>query len=379
MNSQQKLRVGVIMGGMSGEHEVSVVSADSVMRALDKNKYEVIPIGITKKGKWISGPETVKILKQGMFNPKLAEKIILPDPTQKSLMSISQNRITKDTGLDVVFPLIHGTYGEDGKLQGLLEMANIPYVGCGVLGSAVGMDKIVMKNLFIQSGLKTVKFSYFIKKDWLNSQSRIIDKIEKELDYPIFVKPANLGSSVGIHKAKDQNELIKAIIDAVKYDRRVIVEEAVVDGREIECAVLGNDEPRASVPGEIIPKLEFYSYEAKYVDEKGADLEVPARLKEEQVKKIQAMSIKAFKALDLAGMARVDFLIDQKGQIFISEVNSVPGFTKISMYPKLWEASDLPYEKLLDRLIELAMERHQEKNVLVTSFDDISSEWQENY
>ena len=375
----KKLRVGVIMGGMSGEHEVSVVSAASVINALNKNKYEVIPIGITKTGKWISGLETVQILKNNMSVDNLANRIILPDPNQTSLVSIEGNQLSLSQPLDVVIPLIHGTYGEDGKLQGLLELANIPYVGCGVLGSAVGMDKIVMKNLFKSVGLKTPAFLNCLKNEWGNNQSAILNQINKVLSYPLFVKPANLGSSVGISKVKTKAELTVAIVKAFQYDRRVIVEESIEQAREIECAVLGNYDPQASVLGEIIPHHEFYSYEAKYVDEQGAGLEIPAKLDDEQVKLVQEMAIQAFKALDLAGMSRVDFLINPESDIYINEVNTVPGFTKISMYPKLWEATGLPYDQLIDKLIELAVERHQEKSSLKTSFDEIDSSWQNNY
>jgi len=375
----KKLRIGVIMGGMSGEHEVSVVSAASVINALNKNKYEVIPIGITKTGKWISGLETVQILKNNMSVDNLANRIILPDPNQTSLVSIEGNQLSLSQPLDVVIPLIHGTYGEDGKLQGLLELANIPYVGCGVLGSAVGMDKIVMKNLFKSVGLKTPAFLNCLKNEWGNNQSAILNQINKVLSYPLFVKPANLGSSVGISKVKTKAELKEAIVKAFQYDRRVIVEESIEQAREIECAILGNYDPQASVLGEIIPHHEFYSYEAKYVDEQGAGLEIPAKLDDEQVKLVQEMAIQAFKALDLAGMSRADFLINPEGDIYINEVNTVPGFTKISMYPKLWEATGLPYDQLIDKLIELAIERHQEKSRLKTSFDEIDSSWQNNY
>jgi len=371
--------VGVMMGGRSGEHEVSVVSASSVIKALNKDKYDVVSIGITKTGQWISGPGTVESLKAGMSNQQLAEKILLPDPNHQSLVSLKPDGLAAETALDVVIPLIHGTYGEDGKLQGLLEMANLPYVGCGVLGSAVGMDKVIMKNLFRQAGLLTPDFVLVLKKDWLAGELEVLKTVAAELTYPVFVKPANLGSSVGISKVKDPAGLARALAEAFKYDRRAIVEKSIENNREIECAVLGNDEPEASVPGEIIPHHEFYSYEAKYVDENGAGLAVPAKLDEPVVRKIQELSLTAFKALDLSGMARVDFLLDPAGRIYLNEVNTVPGFTKISMYPKLWQASGLPYDKLIDRLIELALARHQEKNALKTSFDDIDAGWQANY
>ncbi len=329
-----KKRVGVIMGGMSGEYEVSLVSGKSVINSLDKNKYDAVPITITKDGKW-------------------SNNIISADPNQQSF--------------DVILPILHGTYGEDGKIQGLLEMANLPYVGAGVIGSAAAMDKIVAKQLFETAGLNNVNFEHFLSKDWQKNQSEIIDQIESSLNYPIFVKPANLGSSVGINKVNNKKELVESINEAVKYDRRIIIEESIENCNEIECAVLGNDEPKASVLGEIIPDDDFYSYNDKYIDNK-TKLVIPAELSAKIIKNVQEMSIKAFKALDLCGMARVDFLIN-KDKIFINEVNTIPGFTKISMYPKLWEASGLPYEKLLDELINLAVERHQEKNRLKTTFE----------
>ena len=322
------------MGGMSGEYEVSLVSGKSVINSLDKNKYDAVPITITKDGKW-------------------SNNIISADPNQQSF--------------DVILPILHGTYGEDGKIQGLLEMANLPYVGAGVIGSAAAMDKIVAKQLFETAGLNNVNFEHFLSKDWQKNQSEIIDQIESSLNYPIFVKPANLGSSVGINKVNNKKELVESINEAVKYDRRIIIEESIENCNEIECAVLGNDEPKASVLGEIIPDDDFYSYNDKYIDNK-TKLVIPAELSAKIIKNVQEMSIKAFKALDLCGMARVDFLIN-KDKIFINEVNTIPGFTKISMYPKLWEASGLPYEKLLDELINLAVERHQEKNRLKTTFE----------
>ena len=368
---KKKLRVGVLLGGMSGEHEVSVISGASVIKALDKNKYKVIPIGISKNGKWISGIETVNYLKSKTHH-QLQEKILLPDPGKKGLMTVKKAKITPNKPLDVVIPVLHGTYGEDGKIQGLLEMVNIAYVGAGVLGSAVGMDKIIMKDLFRQAGLKTVEYDYFLRKDWQKNSSKAIKQIESKLKYPVFIKPANLGSSVGINKAKNRLELREAIKDAVKYDRRIIVEEAVKNCREIECAVLGNDKPKASVLGEVLPSHEFYSYEAKYTDENGAKLEIPARLNSKIVREVQRIAVSAFKALDLAGMARVDFFLGKNQTIFINEVNTIPGFTEISMYPKLWQASGLSNKKLLDELIKLAMERHREKNKLKTSYKPTS-------
>ncbi|HLC64009.1 MAG TPA: D-alanine--D-alanine ligase family protein [Patescibacteria group bacterium] len=363
----KKVRVGVIMGGLSGEHEVSLVSAASVIKALDKNKFEVLPIGIAKDGKWLAGEEAVRALKESSGNKLLTEKILLPDPNKKSLVAIKDRRVLAEKKLDVIVPIVHGTYGEDGKLQGLLEMANIPYVGSGVLGSAVAMDKIVAKQIFESIGLLISKYHYFVKKDWTENQEEVIKRVEEKLSYPLFVKPANLGSSVGVNKAGNRVELKKAISLAIKYDRRIIVEEAVKEAKEIECSVLGNDRPEASVPGRVVPADEFYTYNDKYVDGK-TQFEIPAKLPKEVIRKIRELAIKVFKVLDLAGMARVDFLLDRKNKIYVNEANTIPGFTKIGMYPKLWQATGLPYEKLLERLIDLAFERHRLKNQLQTSY-----------
>ena len=359
------------MGGRSGEHEVSLVSAASVIKALDKNKFEIIPIGISKTGKWIAGPETIKILKQDSANKVLTEKIILPNPAQQALVAINKGQVSFAGRLDVVIPIVHGSYGEDGKLQGLLEMANLPYVGCGVLGSALAMDKIIAKQLFSQLGLANAKFRFFIKKDWLKNKKSIIGDLEKHLKYPMFVKPANLGSSVGLSKVSGRQGLITAINLACRFDRRILVEQAILKAKEIECAVLGNNEPLVSVPGRVIPADEFYSYKDKYIDDK-TRFEIPAKLPFRVIKRLQALAVQVFKALDLAGMARVDFLLDDHNQIYLNEVNTIPGFTKISMYPKLWQASGLPYHKLLEKLIALAIARHKEKNGLRTSFGDKS-------
>jgi len=353
------------MGGRSGEHEVSIISANSVINALDKKKYQVVPIGITKNGQWISGSGTVRLLKQDSPTPIL-DKILLPDPRQKSLISL-KSRKKASRPLDVIFPVLHGTYGEDGKIQGLLELADIPYVGSGVLGSAVAMDKIIQKKLFIQSGFKTPDFIFFNKSEWIKQQLKIIRQIIKKLGLPVFIKPANLGSSVGISKVKDKKLIKKAVNEALRYDLRIIVEKAVSHGREIECAVLGNDQPVASAPGEIVPGDEFYSYQDKYINNRMRTI-IPAPISLQQIKSIQNSAVAVFKLLDLKGLARVDFFIDQSGQVLLSEVNTMPGFTSISMYPKLWEYSGLPYSKLLDKLIDLALERHQQKNQLKFSY-----------
>jgi len=323
------------MGGMSGEHEVSLISAKSVIESLNKKLYKVVPIKISKAGKW-------------------SNDLISADPNQKSF--------------DVVLPILHGTYGEDGKIQGLLEMANIPYAGAGVIGSAVAMDKIIAKQLFGSVGINNVKFEYFIAKDWSADKPKIIKQIEANLSYPLFVKPANMGSSVGISKVKSKKQLAAAINQAAGFDRRIIVEESVENCREVECAVLGNNNPKASVPGEVIPEDEFYTFSDKYINGK-TRFKIPANLPKKLNKSIQELSIKAFKVLDLAGLARVDFLVDPGGKIYINEVNTIPGFTSISMYPKLWDESGLSYGKLLDELIRLAIERHQEKSQLKTTFN----------
>ena len=372
--SRNKLKVGVIFGGRSGEHEVSIVSAESVFKALNKNKYKVVPIGITKKGQWIAGVEAVKFLKKGI--KKLPFKSVLaPDPTENGLVKVKERGLipvsrqkSTMTSIDVIFPLVHGTYGEDGKLQGLLEMTNLPYVGANVLGSALGMDKIIQKKLFRELDLPVVNFVWFLSKEWGVNKKVIINYIEKKLKYPMFSKPANSGSSVGIGKCHNQKELILGINDACQYDRKIIVEQGIENISEIEVSELGNDSPKASVPGEIIASNEFYDYDAKYVDGKSQAI-IPAKLPSKVIAEIQKIALAAFKALDLSGMARVDFLVTQKShKIYLNEVNTLPGFTSISMYPKLWQASGLPYDKLLDKLIELALERHQEKNSLATAY-----------
>lgn len=369
-----KIKVGVVFGGRSGEHEVSIVSAQSVMKALDKKKYEVIPIGITKQGRWIAGPKAVQFLKQGI--KKLPFKSILTaDPTDHSITQVKEKGlvpVSRKTAsvqeIDVIFPVLHGPYGEDGTIQGMLELANIAYVGAGVLGSAVAMDKVIQKQLCQQAGLPNVRYGWFLSKDWQKDKKKILNRLERNLKYPMFTKPANLGSSLGIGKCHDRQELISGINDAVQYDRKIIVEQGVKNIYEIEVSVLGNDKPKASVPGEIIASNEFYDYDAKYVDGKSQAV-IPAKLPARVVKQVQQIAVAAFKALDLAGMARVDFFVTRPGQrVYLNEVNTIPGFTSISMYPKLWQASGLPYEKLLDKLIQLAIERNQEKNQLSTEY-----------
>lgn len=329
-----KLKVGVLYGGRSGEHEVSLMSAQSVIDALDKEKYEVIPIKIDKDGRW-------------------PDQIIQPDPTRGS-------------GLDVVFPVLHGTYGEDGIVQGLLELANLPYVGAGVASSAVSMDKAMMRTLFLQDGLPVLPWEVVFNYEWREEPAQVVQRLEESLGYPMFVKPANLGSSVGVSKVKRPEELAPALDLALSYDRKAVVEKGLEGAREFECSVLGHTHPQASIVGEIVPAHEFYDYDAKYNSEDSL-LIIPAPLNEEQTQTIKEYACRVFKAVDCSGMGRVDFFLDQQGTIIVNEINTIPGFTKISMYPKLWEHSGLPYSALLDRLIELALEKHRERQALRTS------------
>ena len=380
-----KLRVGVLFGGRSGEHEVSLLSAASVINAVDKSKFDVVPIGITKEGHWLTAEKAERLLgaktqaeerhlRAGdpQATPGAAllakgdEMLVPPVPSAESLVPFS----TKGTGagaihVDVIFPVLHGTFGEDGTIQGLLELADIAYVGAGVLGSAVGMDKDVMKKLFAAAGLPIVKHVTVLRSQWEEDAKRTRKLIEKAIKYPMFVKPANLGSSVGISKAHDKKELGPAIEEAAKYDRKIVIEQGVgtkkAKAREIEVSVLGNDEPEASVAGEIVPAAEFYDYNAKYIDE-GSKLLIPAKLSKSKMREIQQLAIRAFQAVDCSGLARVDFLMDPKsGKLWVNEINTMPGFTAISMYPKLWAASGLEYTTLITRLIELALERHADK------------------
>ena len=371
----KKIRLGVLFGGRSGEHEVSLTSAAAVMKALDPAKYELVPVGITREGRWRVGPRAFGLLKEAAGDDSaeptarlqsvLEEgKAVTPsvDPTGPKLLPLAKSVASPSARpqVDVIFPVLHGTFGEDGTIQGLLELADVPYVGAGVLASSTGMDKDVMKRLFRDAGLPVVPWELVLRRDWENDPVAVRRRIEKRLRYPFFVKPANLGSSVGITKVREAGELATGMDLAARYDRKILVEKAV-DAREIECAVLGNENPEASLPGEVIPVNEFYDYEAKYIKE-GSELLIPARLSPRQVKRVQELAVRAFKAIDCAGMGRVDFLLDRKsGRIFVMEINTIPGFTPISMYPKLWEVSGLPYSKLLDRLIELALERHRDK------------------
>jgi D-alanine-D-alanine ligase len=354
----RKLRVGVIYGGRSGEHEVSVASAASIFKHIDAAKYEAVPIRIEKSGRWCLG---------GTVPQALSAAAVLEAQRTEALQTIEPSAAVAASGIDVIFPVLHGPYGEDGTVQGLLELANVPYVGAGVLGSAAGMDKAVMKTLFAASALPIVAHLVALRREWERDPREVRRRVAGNLGYPVFVKPANLGSSVGISKARDDGDLTEAVELALQFDRKIVIEAAVPDAREIECAVLGNDEPQASVPGEIVPSREFYDYEAKYLDE-ASELLIPAPLSAADTARIQQLAVEAFRAVEGAGMARVDFLMGRaNGHIFVNEVNTIPGFTTISMYPKLWEASGLPYPALIDRLIELALERHGEKQKLRTS------------
>lgn len=387
----KKLRVGILFGGRSGEHEISLLSAASVFKAIDPGKFEVVPIGITKEGRWVTAGDAERLLsgkpvEEGRHlragdpeaTPAAAvlakgEGVIVPPEPQKAGGSLapfqtdSPTRRSSDRAInvDVIFPVLHGTFGEDGTIQGLLELADLPYVGAGVLGSAAGMDKDIMKSLFIAAGLPIVKHVTILRSEWEAEPKKVQKRIEDKLKYPVFVKPANLGSSVGISKAHDRKELGPAIEEAAKFDRKIVIEQGVGGkknkAREIECAVLGNDKAESSVPGEIVPGKEFYDYTAKYLDE-GSELIIPAKLTKAETKKFQELAVHAFKAVDCSGLARVDFLMDPKTRkIYLNEINTMPGFTSISMYPKLWAATGLAYPQLIEKLIQLGLERHADK------------------
>ncbi len=365
---KRKLKVGIVFGGKSSEHEVSLQSAKNVIEALDKDKYEVVLIGIDKTGRWHLNDKTQYLLNEN--NPNLiklnksnAEVTILTDGKTNRLINITENRNLGS--LDVVFPVLHGPFGEDGTVQGLLKLANIPFVGAGVLGSAVGMDKDVMKRLLRDADIPIADFLVFNN---ISIKKTSFKEVERSLGLPFFVKPANCGSSVGISKVHNEIEYKKAIDEAFLFDSKIIIEESI-QGREIECSVLGNEEPIASIPGEIIPKGEFYSYRAKYIDEDGAALEIPARLDKDIVERIQIHAVKAFQALCCEGMARVDMFLKPDEEILVNEINTIPGFTKISMYPKLWEASGISYSKLIDKLIELAIERFEKEQKIKNSYE----------
>jgi D-alanine-D-alanine ligase len=396
----KKLRVGILFGGRSGEHEVSLLSAASVLNAIDKTRFDVVPIGITKEGRWLTASDAERLLQgkgsgesgsqahtrqahlragdpeatPGAAVLARGEAVMVPPEPQRQPGSLAPfqteaglaRRVSdRAINVDIIFPVLHGTFGEDGTIQGLLELADIPYVGAGVLGSAAGMDKDIMKSLFLAAGLPIVKHVTLLRSAWESEPKKVQRLVESKLKYPVFVKPANLGSSVGISKAHDRKELGPAIEEAAKFDRKIVIEQGVggkkQKAREIEVSVLGNDKPAASVPGEIVPGKEFYDYTAKYVDE-GSQLIIPAKLSKAETKRIRQLAISAFQAVDCSGLARVDFLMDPKNRkIYLNEINTMPGFTAISMYPKLWAASGLAYPELIERLIRLGQERHEEK------------------
>jgi D-alanine-D-alanine ligase len=390
----KKIRVGILFGGRSGEHEVSLLSAASVLQAIDRKKYEVVPIGITKEGRWVAAGHAERLLNPAASDKHLragdpdataaaavlrkGESVLVPPvpsealvPFEREAGAVTHPSPEQVLSVDVVFPVLHGTFGEDGTIQGLFELAGIAYVGSGVLGSAAGMDKDTMKRLFQSAKLPIVKWVTFLRGEWEKTPRKVRARIETALKYPVFVKPANLGSSVGISKAHNTKELGPAIELAANFDRKIVVEQGVGGkgkARELEVAVLGNDTPEASVVGEVVPGKEFYDYEAKYLSE-GSDLIVPAKLTKAQTKQVREMAIAAFQACDCAGLARVDFLMEpgragsgKSGRIFVNEINTLPGFTSISMYPRLWAASGVAYPKLIDRLLELGMERRADKD-----------------
>jgi D-alanine-D-alanine ligase len=360
----RKLKIAVLFGGRSGEHEVSLDSARSVLGVLDPQKYEVFQVGITHEGTWLTGPDARLSMEKG-HSEGLLPCVILPDPSKPWLYTLHSTDHTqtleKLTDLDVVFPVLHGTYGEDGTLQGLLEMTDLAYVGAGVTGSSVGMDKAVFKDIMIATGIPTVESILVLRSEIEKDIEAVIRRAETVASYPLFIKPANLGSSVGITKCSQRADLGEALLEAAAYDRRVLVERGL-DAREIEVSVLGNDDPQASVPGEVLPSREFYSYESKYIDGTSGLL-IPAPLPSGIAEEIHRMAVSAFKAIDCAGMARVDFFLEKTtGTVYLNELNTIPGFTSISMYPKLWEASGLSYARLVDRLVELALERKAERD-----------------
>lgn len=354
----RKLKVGVIFGGRSGEHDVSLMSAQSVMRALSPDKYEVVPIGITREGEWIAD-DPLAALTTGTSSGRPAALLAGANPA--GLMRIeAERRLALAAELDVVFPVLHGPYGEDGSVQGLLELANLPYVGAGVVGSAVGMDKAIFKYIMQANGLPILPWQLVLRSAWRSRPAEVIATLEATLNYPMFTKPANLGSSVGIRKCRQRAELEQGLSEAADYDRRLVVEQGI-NARELEVAILGNDAPQASVVGEIRPRREFYDYTAKYISD-DSELLIPAPLPASLAEAVRALAVQAFRAVDAAGLARVDFLLDRETQqLYINEINTLPGFTAISMYPKLWEATGIPYAELVDRLIDLALDRFEEK------------------
>ncbi|HKS10352.1 MAG TPA: D-alanine--D-alanine ligase family protein [Pyrinomonadaceae bacterium] len=372
----KKLRVGVIFGGRSGEHEVSIRSARAIVESIDRKKFDVVPIAISKEGKWLPPADSAQLLPAAV-QPLLTSSAttgdiaLLGDPSHKGLISLqrdSQPLVAEK--LDVVFPALHGTYGEDGTLQGLLEMADVPYVGCGVLASACGMDKVTMKSLFVEAGLPICKHVWFLRSQWRGDSAKVIRTVIRQIGFPCFVKPANLGSSVGVSRAVDKRSLSDAIELAAEYDRKIIVEEEIV-AREIECAVLGNDEPKASLPGEYViydETARFLDYTEKYSSTGNVSFVVPAPLTKAMTTRIQKMAIRAFQSVDGSGLARVDFFLPRDGSdLIINELNTMPGLTEVSGYPKMWQASGLSFTRLIETLIDLAFERHRDKSLTKTT------------
>jgi D-alanine-D-alanine ligase len=365
----KKIRIGVIFGGRSGEHEVSVRSARSVIEAVDKSKYEVVPIAITKEGNWLAPAaaaellpaETQRKLSVATLGKSRDDVAIVGDPSRQSLMTLGDQ--SREQALDVVFPVLHGTFGEDGTLQGLLEMASIPFVGCGTLASSCGMDKVTMKALFKEANLPICRHTWLLRSEWDGDQTKVLRRIKKAIGFPCFVKPANLGSSVGVSKATDKSSLVKAIDLAARYDRKIMIEE-LVDGREIECGVIGNDEPRASLPGEYVIHDEtarFLDYTEKYSGTGNNEFIVPARISKSTIRKIQKMAAIAYKAIDASGLSRVDFFLKPDGELLVNEINTLPGLTDVSGFPKMWEATGIPFTKVIDQLVEFAIQRHRER------------------
>ena len=358
-----KLRIGILYGGKSAEHDVSLRSGASVFSAVDRSKYAPIPIFITKGGAWYARNEEISSFSPPECLHDEQRLILSPDPEHKGFLRLSSKNCFEPFPVDVIFPVLHGTFGEDGTLQGLLDLADIPYVGCGTLASSVGMDKIVMKSVFRDSGLNVGPFSWFYRSDWLRSPETILEKL-KDRSMPLFVKPANLGSSVGISRVPDFSGLREAVELASNYDRKILVEDCVI-GRELEVSVLGNETPSASVPGEIVSHDIFYNYDEKYLNAT-AELVIPAKLTEPQIVAAQDAALRAYRAVDGSGLARIDMFLTPHDTLIVNEINTLPGFTSISMYPKLWEVSGLPYDRLIDSLIDLAIERHGQKNAILT-------------
>ncbi len=365
----KKLRIGVIFGGRSGEHEVSIRSARAVIEALDVSKYEVVPIAITKSGNWLAPGASAKLLPKGTqarlssrdLGPGKADVSIIGDPSRRGLARLDTSGTTEP--IDVVFPVLHGTFGEDGTIQGLLEMAAVPFVGCGTLASACGMDKVTMKALFREAALPVCNYAWCLRSEFEAEPEKVLRRVTKQIGFPAFVKPANLGSSVGVSKATDKKSLSSAIELAARYDRKIMVEEAV-DGRELECAVMGNDDPQASLPGEYVIHEEtarFLDYTEKYSSTGRVEFVVPARVSKSLVKRIQKMAVEAYQAIDASGLSRVDFFLKPEGQLLVNEINTLPGLTDVSGFPKMWAASGIPFPQVIDQLIELAIERHRER------------------